>query len=147
MSRPEGGSFIVIIQRAHDQLMDIILICWWWDKWTLASSTSSSNQSGVYMLLGIILLTFPTWWGFQYLQNSLKGNQDTAPRLHYCFLTISPLSLHPLPYLSSVRFSCPVMSDSLQPHGLQHSRLPCPSTTPRVYSNSCPLSRSWHPVV
>ena len=32
------------------------------------------------------------------------------------------------------------MSDSLQPHGLQHTRLPCPSPTPRVYSNSCPSS-------
>ena len=37
--------------------------------------------------------------------------------------------------------SCSVMSDSLQPHGLQHARLPCPSLSPRVYSNSCPLSR------
>ena len=33
-------------------------------------------------------------------------------------------------------FSCSVMSDSLQPHGLQHTRSPCPSPTPRVYSNS-----------
>ena len=32
------------------------------------------------------------------------------------------------------------MSNSLQPHGPQHARLPCPLTTPRVYSNSCPLS-------
>ena len=32
------------------------------------------------------------------------------------------------------------MSNSLQPHGLQHARLPCPSPTPRAYSNSCPLS-------
>ena len=32
-----------------------------------------------------------------------------------------------------------VISDSLQPHGLQHTRLPCPSTSPRVCSNSCPL--------
>ena len=33
-----------------------------------------------------------------------------------------------------------VVSDSLQPHGLQHTRPPCPSPTPRIYSNSCPLS-------
>ena len=39
------------------------------------------------------------------------------------------------------------MSDSLQPHGLQHTRLPCPSPTPRVYSDSCPLSRSCHPTI
>ena len=39
------------------------------------------------------------------------------------------------------------MSDSLQPHRLQHSRLPCPSPTPRVYSNSCPSSRWCHPTI
>ena len=37
---------------------------------------------------------------------------------------------------SSVQFSCSVMSDSLQPHELQHSRPPCPSPTPRIHSNS-----------
>ena len=40
----------------------------------------------------------------------------------------------------SVQFSHSVVSDSLQPHGLQHARPPCPSPTPGVYSNSCPLS-------
>ena len=39
------------------------------------------------------------------------------------------------------------MSDSLRPHGLQHARLPCPSRTPRVYSDSCPLSRWCHPTI
>ena len=41
----------------------------------------------------------------------------------------------------SVQFSCSVVSNSLQPHGLQHTSPPCPSPTPRVCSNSCPLSR------
>ena len=36
--------------------------------------------------------------------------------------------------------NCPVMSNSLQPHGLQHARIPCPSPSPRACSNSCPLS-------
>ena len=44
--------------------------------------------------------------------------------------------------ISSIQFSCSDISDSLRPHGLQHIRLPCPSPTPRVYSNSCPL-RWW----
>ena len=44
-----------------------------------------------------------------------------------------------------VQFSCSVMSDSLWPHGLQHTRLPCPSPTPGVYSNSRPKSRWCHP--
>ena len=39
------------------------------------------------------------------------------------------------------------MSDSLWPHGLQHARPPCPSPTPRVYSNSCPLSQWCHPTI
>jgi len=39
------------------------------------------------------------------------------------------------------------MSDSLQPRGLQHARPPCPSPTPRVYPNSCPLSRWCHPTI
>ena len=45
---------------------------------------------------------------------------------------------HGFPFLffPSVQFSCPVVSDSLRPHGLQHARPPCPSPTPRVYSNT-----------
>ena len=42
--------------------------------------------------------------------------------------------------ISSVQFSCSVMSDSLRPHESQHARPPCPSPTPGVYSNSCPSS-------
>ena len=38
-----------------------------------------------------------------------------------------------------------VVSDSLRPHGLQHARLPCPSLSPRICSNSCPLSWWYHP--
>ena len=40
-----------------------------------------------------------------------------------------------------------VMSDSLQTHGLQHARPPCPSPTSRVYPNSCPLSQWCHPTI
>ena len=47
----------------------------------------------------------------------------------------------------SVQFSHSVMSNSLQPHGLQHTRLPCPSPTPRAYSDSCPLSWWCHPII
>ena len=39
------------------------------------------------------------------------------------------------------------MSDSLRPHGLQHATPPCPSTAPRVYTNSCPLSQWCHPTI
>ena len=48
---------------------------------------------------------------------------------------------------SSVQFSRSVVSDSLWPHESQHTRPPCPSPTPGVYSNSCPLSRWCHPTI
>ena len=47
----------------------------------------------------------------------------------------------------SVQFSHSVVSDSLQPHGLQHTRTPCPSPTHGFYSNSCPLSPWCHPAI
>ena len=43
-----------------------------------------------------------------------------------------------------VQFSYSVELDSLQPHGLQHTKLPCPSPSPRVWSNPCPLSWWCH---
>ena len=64
------------------------------------------------------------------------------PHLHLFLSFPYNLSLH-----GSVQFSCSVVSNSLQPHGLQHARLPCPSPTPGVYPNSCPLSWWCHPTI
>ena len=47
----------------------------------------------------------------------------------------------------SVQFSCSAISNSLRFHGLQHARLPCPSPTPKVCSNSCPSSWWCHPTI
>ena len=52
-----------------------------------------------------------------------------------------------VPNSGSVQFSCSVMSDSLQPHGLQRASLPCPSSTARACSNSCPSSRWCHSTI
>ena len=60
------------------------------------------------------------------------GVGTTSP--YFIFLFLTPLASV---QFSSVTQSCP----TLRPHGLQHTRLPCPSPTPRVYSNSCVLSR------
>ena len=57
----------------------------------------------------------------------------------YCWLDLIKFS--------SVQFSRSVVSDSLWPHGLQHARPPCPLPTPRVYPNTCPLSRWRHPTI
>ena len=49
--------------------------------------------------------------------------------------------------LSVSQFSRSVVSDSLQPHEPQHARPPCPSPTPRVYPNPCPLNWGCHPTI
>ena len=48
---------------------------------------------------------------------------------------------------SSAQFSRSVVSNSLRLHESQHARPPCPSPTPRAYSNSCPLSQWCHPAI
>ena len=50
-------------------------------------------------------------------------------------------------FLSSVQFSRSVMSDSLRPCEMQHTRPPCPSPTPGVHPNPCPWSRWCHPTI
>ena len=75
---------------------------------------SGFNQSGVSVLVGSKLLT-STWRGLQYRETAqryccaypLKGNQDPAPRLLYCFLTAPPWSLNPIPSLISNCLSLP----------------------------------------
>ena len=62
--------------------------------------------------------------------------------LKHCYKLI-----HSFYSISSVQFSHSVVSDSLQPRGLQHARLPCPSPTPGACSNSCPLSLWCHPTI
>ena len=84
--------------------------------------------------------TDESWWYF---------------KLHYSYhpLPGSVVALKIIAFIlgtrvsSSVQFSDSVMSDSLQPHGPQHTRLPCPSPTPEAYSNSCPSRRWCHPTI
>ena len=71
----------------------------------------------------------------------------TSEILHFSYL-LWFFSLCELPvYSVSVQFSHSVMFDSLQPHGPQHARLPCPSPTPGACSNSCLLSQWCHPTI
>ena len=70
---------------------------------------------------------------------------------HYCLCLIqfSPVQSVWIQFSSvqSEFSSVQSLSDSLWPHGLQHTRPPCPSPTPKVYSNSCPLSQWHHPTI
>ena len=60
--------------------------------------------------------------------------------LSICLISITYVKAITYTYISD-QFSSSIMSDSLQPHELQHLRPPCPSSTPGVYPNSCPLSQ------
>ena len=73
------------------------------------------------------------------------GIKRMSPALQTDYL-LSETPGKPLQRLS-VQFSPSIMSGSLQPHGLQHARPPCPSSTPGVYSNSCPLSQWCYPSI
>ena len=67
--------------------------------------------------------------------------------MHDCITHIFPYSPTLLDWAPSVQFSRSVVSYSLQPHESRHARPPCPSQTPRGYSNPCPLSRWCHPAI
>ena len=69
--------------------------------------------------------------------------QSRCPPTDECIRKL--LSLYTIKY--SVQFSHSVISDSLRPHEPQHTRPPCPSLTPGVYSNSCPSSQWCHPAI
>ena len=75
----------------------------------------------------------------------IHGNTESVTQ----FVTYFPLPLWLCTSLqsSSVQLRCSVVSDSLQPHESQYARPPCPSTTPRVYSNSRPSSQWCHPAI
>ena len=87
---------------------------------------SSEGQLGLWLLS----LKFIKWWAWQY-QSKWSADALELNTLHF----------------SSIQFSLSVVSDSLWPHGLQHARPPCPSPTPRAYSNSCRLSWWCHPTI
>ena len=84
------------------------------------------------------------------LYKQTKQKSTTArciwPNFHSTHVNISTC-IHPLDNYYSVQFSCLVMSNSLWPHEPQHSRPPCPSPTPGVHPNPCPLSRWCHPTI
>ena len=115
---------------------------------------------------GWIALAWFIAWYFQLLlfsrpvvSDSLQphGLQHTRPSVPHYLLEFAQVQVHcigdaiqpshpPTPCFT-VQFSCSIMSDSLWPHGLQHTRLHCPSPTPRAYSNSCSSHWWCHPTI
>ena len=82
--------------------------------------------------------------------DSILSESQAVPIAGYPFASIHCLMVHLLRtggVFSSVQFSCSVVSNSLWLRESQHARPPCPSSTPRGYSNSCPLRRWCHPII
>ena len=90
---------------------------------------------GLYTVHGILQARRLEWVAVPF---SRESSQPRSPTLQVDSLPAKP---------QQVQFSRSVMSDSLQPHEPQHARPPCPSPTPRTYSNSCPLRWWCHPII
>ena len=109
--------------------------------------TCSKRQSTVFLIPGLeseSLSSFlPRTWVATVFFSQPKSLASSSK--------ISPFPIL-LPYMntfhfSSVQFSLSVMSNSLQPHESQHARPRCSLSTPRVHSDSRPLSQWWHPAI
>ena len=83
-------------------------------------------------------------WSFLCSQVLLKYKRDSESFWHKHQKMTEKSALLLVFQFSSVAQLCPIPCD---PHGLKHARLPCPSPTPGVYPNSCPLSRWCHPTI
>ena len=103
--------------------------------------------SSVQLLSRVRLFATPWTAG---CQTSLSITNSWSPRKPMSIVSVMPskhlIFCRPL-LLSSVQFSCSVVSDSLRPCESQHTRPPCPSPTPGVHSDSCPLSQWCHPAI
>ena len=108
-------------------------------------------------LFSFHLICFHSWlpllWDFppgKALQLSLLQAESSScllPHLWWNSITVTPRVSPAHPPVLSAQFSHSVTSDSLQTHGLQHARLPCPSPTPGACSNSCLSSRWCHTTI
>ena len=85
------------------------------------------------LILNVLEPLVPSFWGL-----SFAPGRGVSPQSHS---SVMQLLLQHMTETSVSQFSRSVLSDSLQLHGLQHTRPPCPSSTPGVYSNSCASSR------
>ena len=84
----------------------------------------------------------------EFLEEALWGRKGRcAPRMYLLQRgqVSAPSKMEEVQCSLSSHFSHSVVTDSLQPHGLPHARLPCSSPAPRACSSSCPLSQRCHP--
>ena len=130
------------------------------DSWEFLGQSRRSNQSILkeispeYSLEGLMLKLqyLATWFKeLTRLKRPWLGKIEDRRRRGWqrmrCLDGITDSMDMSLSKLSSVQFSHSVMSDSFQPHELQHTRPPCPSPSTGTCSNSCPLRQQCHPTI
>ena len=117
-----------------------------------------------YTVWSKLVQSYLTLWRYGLYPTKLLKTMESARQEYWSVLPFPPLNDHHHPGIKSrflcllhghadslplapLQFICSVLSNSLQPHGLQHTRLPCPTSTPRACSNSCPLSQRYHPTI
>ena len=118
--------------------------CTWYMLWLVAQSCLTLCDPMDYSLPGSSVHGDSpgknTGVGYHALLQGIFLTQGSNPDL--------PQNLaHSKCYIRILLFSHSVVSDSFQPHGLQHARLPCPSPSPRACLNSCPLSQWCHSTI
>ena len=144
--------------RTQDVCIKLIVFLWdcFWKTGLKMFPTYCESESEVtqscptlcepmdYRVHGILQARILEWVAFPFSRGSSQLRDQTQV---FCIAGTFFASWATREALSSVQFSCSVVSDSLRPHELQHARPPCPSPTPGVHSNSCPSSRWCHPAI
>ena len=116
-----------------------------WKSYSVLQRQGKCQVSGQTWGVSILLAPWAAcrpWWGSFHWENEVSF-------LHQCheWCEDECIYVHCLFPLSSVQFSCSLLSDSLRPHEPQYARPSCPSPTPRVHPNLCPLCRWCHPTI
>ena len=112
----------------------------------LISHLSWTEHSPVFTCVSSVICDLHELKEPFFLHLSYFSSSSLSLSFHSLFV-FSPFLARSSCSIASVQFSRSVMSDSLQPHELQHARPPCPSPTPRVHSDSRPLSQCCHPAI
>ena len=100
----------------------------WPEYWSFSFNISPSNEHP-----GLIFRM--DWLDLLAVQGTLLQHHSSKASILWCSASLWSTS-----HIHTVQFSRSVVSDSLRPHGLQHTRPLCPPPTPRVHPNPCPLS-------
>ena len=110
----------------------------WGDEWYATSTQERVDSESAWLPTGLqaVLIADLNW--------AHDKDSDDWKRAHFITFIKESLRISQAKPLSSVQFSHSVVSDSLWPHELQHTRPPCPSQTPGIYPNSCASSRWCH---